>query len=442
MCVVVALVIVLSVVADGTRPPPRASAAPVAEAVPERPSSAPGSPAAAAAVVEGHPFSAPAWYPLRSSRLGSLNTSQNTSGRSALVACVVNNGCRNVHPQAVDFAADVGDGVYAAGAGRLHIVSVPRGCADGETTRPWAWIDHGGGIVSRYHHLDSTTSSLNGDMVNAGTKIGEVGVGGPCSNPVAYLHFEIRNSGVNGNRYAVPQLSACRPSDGRQIRLPEAVGYARWDDVPYRQVLLPAVTSSCIGAPQVSTPARPSLQAGIGDERVRLTWSSPSRTVNAVAVEMRIRRSTGEWSGPQFRYLSAQSRSLEIGGLTNGRSYMYRVAYHNKAGYSAWSQERVASPAAPPSQPSFRRATVTSDRIGYGWYRSDGNGRSIEGYMLARRRETSTGWTEWTRTWVGSVSWHDFEPLRSGSSYAIRVRASTSAGTSDWSTTRAFTTQR
>lgn len=437
MCVVVALVIVLSVVADGTRPPPRAAAAPVAEAVPERPSSAPGS--AAAAVVEGHPFSAPAWYPLRSSRMESVNISQSTAGRSALVACVVNNGCPGVHPQAVDYAADAGDGVYAAGAGRLHIVSVPRGCVDGKTTRPWAWIDHGGGIVSRYHHLNSTATSLNGEMVNAGTKIGEVGVGGPCSRPVSYLHFEIRSSGVKGPRRAVRQLSACRPSDGGQIRLPEAAGYARWDDVPYRQVLMPAVTSSCIGAPQGSTPVRPSLQAGIGDERVRLTWSSPSRTVSAAAVEMRTRRSTGEWSGPQYRYFSAGARAHEFTGLTNGRTYMYRVAYQNKAGYSAWSHERVVSPAAPPSQPSFRRATVTSDRIGYGWYRSDGNGRSITSYQLAIRRATST---EWTTTRVGNVSWHDFEPLRSASEYVIRVRATSSAGTSDWSTARAFTTLR
>ena len=438
MCVVVALVIVLSVVTDGTRPPPRAAAAPVAEAVPERPSSAPGA-AAAAAVVEGHPFSAPAWYPLRSSRLDSVNISQSTAGRSALVACVVNNGCPGVHPHAVDFAADAGDGVYAAGAGRLHIVSVPSGCADGKTTRPWAWIDHGGGIVSRYHHLNAPVTSLNGEMVNAGTKIGEVGVGGLCSNPVAYLHFEIRNSGVNGNRYAVPQLSACRPSDGRQIRLPEAVGYARWDDVPYRQVLMPAVTSGCIGAPQGSTPARPSLQAEIGNERVRLAWSSPSRTVNAVAVEMRTLRSTAEWSVPSYRYFSGQARAYEFTGLINGRTYMFRVAYHNKAGYSAWSHERVVSPAAPPSQPSFRRATVTSDRIGYGWYRSDGNGRSITSYQLAIRRATST---EWTTTRVGNVSWHDFEPLRSASEYVIRVRATSSAGTSDWSTARAFTTLR
>lgn len=53
------------------------------------------------------------------------------------------------------------------------------------------WIDHGGGVVTRYAHLSSVAPLMRGDAVDATTVIGYVGsTGYPEGGP--HLHFEIR----------------------------------------------------------------------------------------------------------------------------------------------------------------------------------------------------------------------------------------------------------
>lgn len=53
------------------------------------------------------------------------------------------------------------------------------------------WIDHGGGIVSRYCHLGSVADLAVGETVAAGTIVGTVGSSGyPEGGP--HLHFEVR----------------------------------------------------------------------------------------------------------------------------------------------------------------------------------------------------------------------------------------------------------
>ncbi|HET8570231.1 MAG TPA: M23 family metallopeptidase [Candidatus Limnocylindria bacterium] len=53
------------------------------------------------------------------------------------------------------------------------------------------WIDHGGGVVTRYAHLSSVAALPPGAYVAPGTEIGAVGSSGyPAGGP--HLHFEIR----------------------------------------------------------------------------------------------------------------------------------------------------------------------------------------------------------------------------------------------------------
>ncbi len=61
-------------------------------------------------------------------------------------------------------------------------------------------IDHGGGYISLYSHL-STTTVENGDHVGEGSVIGKVGQTGSAKEPM--LHFEVRESGkaVNPMNY-------------------------------------------------------------------------------------------------------------------------------------------------------------------------------------------------------------------------------------------------
>jgi murein DD-endopeptidase MepM/ murein hydrolase activator NlpD len=53
------------------------------------------------------------------------------------------------------------------------------------------WIDHGGGVVSRYAHLSAVADLAVGEVVEAGTIVGAVGSSGyPEGGP--HLHLEIR----------------------------------------------------------------------------------------------------------------------------------------------------------------------------------------------------------------------------------------------------------
>jgi murein DD-endopeptidase MepM/ murein hydrolase activator NlpD len=68
------------------------------------------------------------------------------------------------------------------------------------------WIDHGGGIVTRYAHLSAVAPLREGDIVPQGQVIGAVGSSGyPEGGP--HLHFEIRiGEDFYGDGLPLPQL--------------------------------------------------------------------------------------------------------------------------------------------------------------------------------------------------------------------------------------------
>ena len=68
------------------------------------------------------------------------------------------------------------------------------------------WIDHGGGIITRYAHLSVVQPLRVGDVVTRGQLIAAVGsTGYPVGGP--HLHFEIRDGdGFYGDGLALPEL--------------------------------------------------------------------------------------------------------------------------------------------------------------------------------------------------------------------------------------------
>ena len=68
------------------------------------------------------------------------------------------------------------------------------------------WIDHGGGVITRYAHLSAVQPLRVGDVVTRGQLIAAVGsTGYPVGGP--HLHFEIRDGdGFYGDGLALPQL--------------------------------------------------------------------------------------------------------------------------------------------------------------------------------------------------------------------------------------------
>ncbi|MFV0351803.1 MAG: M23 family metallopeptidase [Oscillospiraceae bacterium] len=94
------------------------------------------------------------------------------------------NGALTSKPHAgMDFAAPAGSPVIAAAAGRIVF-------ADFLDTSGWTIvIEHGGGLKSLYFHM-SALSVGEGDIVEQGQQIGQVGSTGYSTG--AHLHFEVR----------------------------------------------------------------------------------------------------------------------------------------------------------------------------------------------------------------------------------------------------------
>ena len=94
-------------------------------------------------------------------------------------------GTQEFH-QGVDFEAETGDDVYAAASGRITYAGRQKGYGK------VVIIDHGRDISTVYAHL-SETSVRKGERVEAGQRIGKVGVSGNATG--SHLHLELRVSG-------------------------------------------------------------------------------------------------------------------------------------------------------------------------------------------------------------------------------------------------------
>ena len=87
----------------------------------------------------------------------------------------------------VDLAAPLGTPVQAMLGGAVTVIRSSIGYG------LHVLIDHGGGLVSLYGHLDSVTVA-SGDVIETGGVLGTLGSSGNSSGP--HLHFELRRDGV------------------------------------------------------------------------------------------------------------------------------------------------------------------------------------------------------------------------------------------------------
>jgi murein DD-endopeptidase MepM/ murein hydrolase activator NlpD len=97
-----------------------------------------------------------------------------------------------------DIRAPRGTRVYVAGDG--HVIFAGRQHGYGKVV----YVDHGGGIVTRYAHL-SRIEVDRGEDVTAATEIGRVGSTGRATGP--HLHFEVRIDGRPVNPVLAMQVA-------------------------------------------------------------------------------------------------------------------------------------------------------------------------------------------------------------------------------------------
>ena len=126
--------------------------------------------------------------------------------------------------------------------------------------------------------------------------------------------------------------------------------------------------------------------------------------------------------------------SHTITGLTNGQSYQVQVAavVVLVGGSNIVSLIVSATPAAKPSTPSAPSLTPGNQQLGVSWTAPADNGAAISDYDVQYKLSSVTGWTDANHDGAGTST--TLSSLTNGQRYDVQVRATNSAGSSDWST--------
>ncbi|OKI45116.1 fibronectin type III domain-containing protein [Micromonospora sp. CB01531] len=180
----------------------------------------------------------------------------------------------------------------------------------------------------------------------------------------------------------------------------------------------------------------------IGATTASVTWSAPSddggKDLDLIAGQVS-RNSTftdvilsWESAGTDIR--------KDLTGLPKGAVLYVRTQAHNAVGWGAWSPSRTfttdTTAAGATSKPSVASVLATSASVSWS-APSDTGGASITGYELQRDTSSSFAAPVTATTTNPSTSLSGLLP---GTTYYLRVRAVTSAGTGGWSATTTFTT--
>ena len=111
-----------------------------------------------------------------------------------------------------------------------------------------------------------------------------------------------------------------------------------------------------------TTPGAPSLAAPTaGNGTVALTWTAPASNGGATITDYAVYRATTS-GGEVFLANTGGALTYNDSGLSNGTTYYYEVAAINSAGTGALSNERSATPSAPPPAPDFILSVTPTSR--------------------------------------------------------------------------------
>jgi hypothetical protein len=395
---------------------------------------APRTPTASASpslqALASHPYSDPVWFPLRAP--ASVGCAKSGCGTSA-----------DHDYDAIDWLGKQGDPVYAAGAGVAHVGGNSGSCSgSGEVEGGrWVWVDHGGGVVSRYHHLDSVAIK-EGQLVTPAVRIGAMGHSGdvpPCT--VNYLHFEVRHGGVRGERADFGSLRGCG-SNG-PVQLPQAFGFSSWNAPglhPARRLTTPRLDSSCLTADWTTTSTSPAPRLGRSDGAVHVAVDVPQGAQEWV-VRLEIwRPSIKTWRTLAVATVPAGTSSTVFrDDVENGRRYRVQAAVHQGRGWSRWSEARevLGTPAAPGLRylQWKKQKSKKKSYLHYGWQRPEDFGSAVTGYTLQRRcgaKADSLG--AWKTSGASAkTAYKNLRGLKKVKVCEVRIRATNAVGAGAWS---------
>lgn len=194
-------------------------------------------------------------------------------------------------------------------------------------------------------------------------------------------------------------------------------------------------SSSSASQTPFTTPNAPLNVAGSpSSAQVTVTWSAAvanGRSVTDYIIQFSS-NSGSTWS--TFADGTSTSTSVTVTGLTNGTSYIFRVAAINSAGTGSYSSASTAvTPQSVPSLPLSVAGTGGNTQVSLVWTTPASNGgRSITDYLVRYSSDSGSTWTDFADGTSTATS-ATVTGLTNGTNYVFQVAAVNSVGTGSYS---------
>lgn len=196
-----------------------------------------------------------------------------------------------------------------------------------------------------------------------------------------------------------------------------------------------AGTGAFSAASTPATPASPPSAPGVptvtvGNAQVSLAWTAPTSTGGRPIVDYVVEYSPDagvNWN--VFADPVSTARTATVTGLTNGTSYVFRVAARNAAATGAFGA--VSAPATPRTKPAPVGAPVGArgnTSVSLTWSAPDSGGAAITDYLVQFSTNAGSTWKTFNDG-VRATTGATVTGLVNGTPYLFRIAAKNAAGT-------------
>jgi hypothetical protein len=193
------------------------------------------------------------------------------------------------------------------------------------------------------------------------------------------------------------------------------------------------------GAP--SAPATPT-DSSVGTTSATITWAAPASNGATIDFYQLVIDDSSGFTSPIYAVatLVIGDSPKAITGLASNTKYYYRVRAHNSAGWGAYSGvgDFTTTGGAPSVPGTVTQTSRTQTSLTTSWAPSAANGGT--GLSYTCDMATSNTFGTILSTYTGATPSHTFTGLTAATTYWFRVKATTSLGTSSYSSAVSLTT--